>query len=230
MRQVRLLSRPQAPKREHLTGGRPFTYRSRHWGLGLLAPTVVVDVNIEGPDRDPVARAGTTPKSRVIDVAAVLRSQSLEAQRAHGTVGDSGSVALEPARIESMAWLEGCWVATSAQRTTEERWTAPRAGSMLGTSRTTRNDTLLEHEFMTLREAGGRLVYRAEPSGQAAAEFSSTGMTDSTVVFENPEHDFPQLIGYRRGPADSLHAWIEGPGRSGIRRVNFTYRRTACEP
>ncbi len=100
---------------------------------------------------------------------------------------------------------------------------------MLGTSRTTRNGTLLEHEFITLREVDGVLAYQAQPSGQTAAEFRSRTVTDSLVVFENPGHDFPQQIGYRRD-ADSLHAWIEGPGRSGPRRVNFAYSRVACEP
>lgn len=142
-------------------------------------------------------------------------------------LSDSGRSAA-PARIQSLAWLEGCWEASSPRRTVEEKWTAPRAGSMLGTSRTTRGDSLLEHEFITLRELDGVLAYQAQPSGQPAAEFRSTQVTDSLVVFENPRHDFPQLIGYRRGPADSLHAWIEGPGRSGPRRVTFAYRRVAC--
>lgn len=100
---------------------------------------------------------------------------------------------------------------------------------MLGTSRTTRGDSLLEHEFITLRELDGVLAYQARPSGQPAAEFRSTQVTDSSVVFENPRHDFPRLIGYRLGPADSLHAWIEGPGRSGPHRVNFSYRRVSCD-
>jgi hypothetical protein len=46
-------------------------------------------------------------------------------------------------------------------------------------------------------------------------------------VFENPGHEFPQRIGYRRqGP--SLQAWIEGTKDRQARRVEFPYRRAAC--
>jgi hypothetical protein len=44
----------------------------------------------------------------------------------------------------------------------------------------------------------------------------------------NPAHDFPQRIGYLRRGADSLVAWIEGPGTSGVRRVEYPMRRVEC--
>ena len=41
--------------------------------------------------------------------------------------------------VQRLAWLQGCWeTAAAADRTVEEQWTAPRGGSMLGTSRTVR--------------------------------------------------------------------------------------------
>jgi hypothetical protein len=228
------VSRPPASAKHDLrwrAGRRALPHHGQYWGLGLLAPSILIDVHVDASYRDPDASRDVAPASKVIDVAAVLRSQSSPARTAQTvSMDDSAYVANHPALIERVAWLEGCWEASSPQRTTEERWTAPRAGSMLGTSRTTRNETLLEHEFITLREVDGALAYQARPSGQPAAEFRSTRITDSAVVFENPQHDFPQLIGYRRGAADSLHAWIEGSGRSGPRRVNFAYRRVTCEP
>ncbi len=50
--------------------------------------------------------------------------------------------------------------------------------------------------------------------------------TDTEVVFENKEHDFPQVIGYRLNPDGSLLAWIEGPRSDGTtRRVEYAYQR-----
>lgn len=232
LRQVRLVTRPQeSAKREHPSrGGRHRSPFSGHHGiLGLFGPTILVGVHVDASGEQRDQRRDAPPQSKVIDVASVVRSFDDQPPMDRGAARDSASTSAGSTRIESVAWLQGCWESTSPQRTVEERWTAPRAGSMLGTSRTTRNGTLLEHEFITLREVDGALAYQAQPSGQPAAEFHSTTITDSTVVFENPHHDFPQLIGYRRG-ADSLQAWIEGPGRSGPRRVNFAYRRIACEP
>lgn len=231
LRQVRLVTRPrESAKREHHRRGQAGSPFRRQYGvLGLFRPTILVGVQADASGEQPDQRRDLPPESKVIDVASVVRSFETQPAIERKESGDSAWAPVGPARIESVAWLQGCWESASQQRTVEERWTAPRAGTMLGTTRTTRNGTLLEHEFITLREIDGGLDYQAQPPGQPAAAFRSTVITDSSVVFENPGHDFPQLIGYRRG-TDSLHAWIEGPGRSGTRRVNFAYRRVACEP
>ena len=48
------------------------------------------------------------------------------------------------------------------------------------------------------------------------------------VVFENPQHDFPQKVGYQRTNPDTLLAWIEGSEKGQVRRIEFPYRRLAC--
>ena len=142
--------------------------------------------------------------------------------------GAAGFAAQPPATgIERIAWLQGCWEVASAGRTVEEQWMAPRGGSMVGVGRTVRNGALVEYELVVIRERGEHLVYIAHPSGQPSAEFRSTEVSDSGVVFENPEHDFPQRIGYRRQGA-ALDAWIEGMQNGQNRRIAFPYKRAAC--
>lgn len=77
-------------------------------------------------------------------------------------------------------------------------------------------------------ERSGSLVYAANPSGQEPAEFVSTTLTDSMVVFENLGHDFPQRVIYRRAGSDSLNASVEGTARGKQRTVSFPYARTPC--
>ena len=139
-----------------------------------------------------------------------------------------GVLAAKHAGVERLAWLQGCWESVTPRRVIEEYWTAPRGGSMLGTGRTLRGDSLVEYELVLLREREGRLVYEAHPSGQPSAVFTAREVTDSSVLFENPAHDYPQSVGYRRLGGDSLLAWIDGTVGGNSRRVDFPYARARC--
>jgi hypothetical protein len=140
----------------------------------------------------------------------------------------NGAVVAQPAGIQRVAWLQGCWEAVSPERTVEEQWMAPRGKSMVGVGRTVRGDTLVEYELVLIREQGDRLAYEAHPSGQPAAVFLSRAVSDSNVLFENLEHDFPQRVGYTRSGSDALLAWIEGTQQGQLRRIEFPYRRAVC--
>ena len=65
-------------------------------------------------------------------------------------------------------------------------------------------------------------------TGPRRARFRTTTTTGNEITFANPEHDFPQLIVYRRVGADSLIARIEGD-RAGRRQpVTFPYKKVPC--
>ena len=129
--------------------------------------------------------------------------------------------------IQRVAWLQGCWELSAPERTVEEQWMAPRAGSMMGMSRTVRGGKLVAYEMVLIREEGPALAYEAHPSGQPVATFLSTTVSASQAVFENPSHDFPQQIGYQLNE-DALLAWIAGSQNGKSRRVEFPYKRVSC--
>ena len=130
--------------------------------------------------------------------------------------------------VAQVGWIAGCWERSAGTRLIEEQWMRPRAGLMLGVSRTVVGDSLREYEQVALFERGGHLVYAATPVRQAPAEFESTAVSDSAVTFENPGHDFPQRIIYRRRGADSLLARVEGMRGGRLRGSDFPYRRVPC--
>lgn len=131
-------------------------------------------------------------------------------------------------RLDALRWLAGCWELRSPRRTTLEMWMPPAGDLMLGASRTVAGGVVREFEQLRLEARGDTLVYTAQPSRQAQAEFRGAAGSDSGFTVENLQHDFPQRILYRRRGADSLVARIEGPGPGGTRGVDYAMRRTSC--
>jgi len=133
-----------------------------------------------------------------------------------------------PADVSALTWLAGCWSQSRASGVVEEHWMAPSGGSMLGMSRTVADGKTVEYEFLRVAEVNGRLSYIAKPSGQPEAVFPLKSMEPAGVVFENPAHDFPQRVIYRRQSDGSITARIEGTMNGQARGRDFPYRR--CMP
>ena len=130
---------------------------------------------------------------------------------------------------EPLSWLAGCWHLERGSTVIDEQWLSPLGGMMLGAGRTVKNGAVLEYEFTIIRITPAGATYEARPSGQGTAIFTSNAPpAGNEVVFENPAHDFPQRVGYRRVGGDSVVAWIEGNTGSGLKKIEFPYARAAC--
>jgi hypothetical protein len=130
--------------------------------------------------------------------------------------------------VRTAGWLAGCWELRTGARVTTEMWMAPAGGLMLGASRTVVRDTAREHESLRLSMREGKLTYTAIPSRQAETHFAAIHVSDTALVFENLQHDFPQRIIYRKRGADSVVARIEGPRNGQTRGIDFPMRRVGC--
>ncbi len=134
-----------------------------------------------------------------------------------------------PASTADLAWLSGCWDLTRNGRHVIEQWSAPEGGTLIGMSRTVADGVTKEFEFVMIREgSGGQLEYVAKPSGQPEATFTAIRASGSEVVFENPQHDFPTRIIYRRNADGSLLAAIEGTRNGQTKRVEYPYVPATC--
>jgi len=113
--------------------------------------------------------------------------------------------------IADLAWMAGHWSSTTEGVEGEEAWLAPKAGIMLGLHRdvATKKDRLLSFEYLRIEQRKSAIVYVASPSGGSSTEFTLIESDASSATFENPEHDFPKRILYRRAK-DTLHARVEG--------------------
>jgi hypothetical protein len=102
-----------------------------------------------------------------------------------------------------MAWLSGHWRATDgAGRVHEERWSPPTGGIMIGVARSHHEDRNLSSEILRIEVRRTGITYTAHPEMQMpGTAFRLEDMARARageLRFENPEHDFPTRITYRR--------------------------------
>jgi Domain of unknown function (DUF6265) len=134
-----------------------------------------------------------------------------------------------PPTLADLAFMAGCWRGPSGEGTTiEEYYTVPSDNLILGVSRYTKGARVTSYEFSTIAREGSEIVLTPRPSGQEPVAFRLTRLDSTGAVWENPAHDFPTLISYRRGPGDSLVARIEGPGRDGKRSMEWRMGPATC--
>jgi hypothetical protein len=128
--------------------------------------------------------------------------------------------------ISNLSWISGAWTMSGKNGSLiEEYWTTPRAGMMLGMSRTVKGEKTIEFEFLRIEQRGDTLVYIAQPQGRPPTEFTASSMGNDEIVFSNLAHDFPKRIRYRRDGGDGLVARVED--ETGKKGMDFPYRRAA---
>jgi hypothetical protein len=132
-----------------------------------------------------------------------------------------------PPTLKDVAWIAGCWNSTRNGRHVAEHWMPPEGGTMMGVSRTTMGEKTTEWEFLIIRRGTQGLDYVAKPSRQPEATFTASRASANEVIFENPAHDFPKRIIYKRD-GDTLTAAIEGTMNGQNRRIEFPYKKAAC--
>ena len=129
--------------------------------------------------------------------------------------------------LSRLDWLAGCWLGAGG---VEEHWMKPAGGTMLGMSRTVRQEKTAAFEFLRIhRDVNGDIHFVARPSGQPEASFKLLKMSEREVIFENPAHDFPQRIIYPLAPDGSLFARIEGVRNGKEAGVDFPMKRAQCQ-
>lgn len=140
--------------------------------------------------------------------------------------GDSMEAVTRPA--DELAWLAGCWEHEEAGFRREEQWMRPDGGTLVGMSRSVAGGRTVEYEYLRIEERDGQLAYVAVPSGQAETAFTLEEITDRSVSFAAPDHDFPQRIVYERMSPRSILAWVEGEIDGVSRVVEFPMVAARC--
>jgi hypothetical protein len=131
----------------------------------------------------------------------------------------------DPGGILDLSWMTGDWqTAAGGRAQIEEHWTAPGGASMMGMSRTVARDKTVEFEYLRIEQRAEGVFYVAHPKARCpGTDFKLTKSSANEAVFENPQHDFPKRIIYRKTGDNTLTATIDGG--EGTKAMSFVFKR-----
>jgi len=121
----------------------------------------------------------------------------------------------DPNRLD---WLTGCWQGDDG--VTREIWSASEDGYYFGYSVVLKDGHALFFEQMRIDPAP-MPVFNAYPRGDGPFPFTATALTETSITFANPAHDFPQKIKYWRD-GQRLNATISKTDDSSPGHFAFT--------
>jgi hypothetical protein len=117
-------------------------------------------------------------------------------------------------KLEKMNWLVGQWENTTAEGHLTETWNKVNDSTFTGQTYfiINKKDTV-HNESIVLTQVGDDLIYRPTVKGQnndEAVDYKLTSDAENSFSFENPKHDYPQKIVYKKVNDMSLVATISG--------------------
>lgn len=119
-------------------------------------------------------------------------------------------------KLRQMEWLLGSWTRTNAKpgRTASEEWAKVNETAWMGRGINMRGlDTTFVEKLKIVIE-NDKLFYVADvPENKKLVYFEMTSVTADGFVCENPQHDFPKKIAYKRN-GNKVTATISGGDKS----------------
>lgn len=132
--------------------------------------------------------------------------------------------------LAALGFMAGCWRGDAGvDRSIEEQWTAANSNVMLAMTRyLDDNDGRTRGwEFSRIVVDSAGIVLIPAPMGTAQGRFRMTSSQPGVATFEDPSHDYPRRITYRRQDARTLVARLDG-GEGSQRDMVFRMESVAC--
>lgn len=123
--------------------------------------------------------------------------------------------------------LTGTWQHSNGR--SFERWTNESVGHYRAVVFSVKGSDTSWNEQADIYNEQGKWVFENTVQGQndgRSIKFIESGISDTHVQFSNPAHDFPTDVNYRLVDANTLEAFIIGPGDNGKKdTIRFHYKR-----
>ena len=136
--------------------------------------------------------------------------------------------------LNALSFMSGCWRGSfgggqAGPGTIEEYYSTPTSNMIIGVTRFVRGGRTVDFEFTRITSGDSGVVLMPQPRGRPPTPFRMTSNDSISAVWDNPQHDFPQKISYRRISNDSIVAAIEGPGDGGrTQRMEWRMGKARC--
>ncbi len=131
-------------------------------------------------------------------------------------------------QIENASWLIGEWQNITEKVYVSEIWIKKNDSTYIGKGYSVAGKDTVSEESILLEQKGTQLFYTSTVKNQnnnQSIKFTLTSSANNQLVFENPEHDFPQKISYTLITNDSLLAEVSGMMNSKQRSEKFPMTR-----
>ncbi len=129
-------------------------------------------------------------------------------------------------KTEQLKWMVGVWKTKSSKNPVIEQWQITNDSTLTGRSWLLRNGTdTIPQETIELAYRNGNWFYIPTVKNQNNAQpvsFKLIYQKGTEFISENPAHDFPQRIAYRR-MQNQLFASIEGKKNANYGKQNFDF-------
>jgi hypothetical protein len=169
-------------------------------------------------------------RSTTVAVCLLLLASGISAQErmTENTLKLGKGQASPPATLADMAWLAGHWTGDGLGGRSEEIWSPPDAGAMMGMYRHVKDGKPVFYELLTLVEERGSLVLRLkhfnpdlsgwEEKGDSVS-FAFVGKRDGVLHFEG--------MAWKRNGEDEVTVYlaIQNKKDGSVREAEFRYTR-----
>ena len=131
-------------------------------------------------------------------------------------------------QFQKTEWLIGNWQKQTEKGVLTESWQKLDDSTLVGQSYFIDGVDTLSSESIRIEQRNRKLFYIPTVKGQnngMVVNFNLTSVNDSSLIFENPEHDFPQKITYNKMKNDSLMAEISAILNGNLKSQKFLMGR-----
>jgi hypothetical protein len=132
--------------------------------------------------------------------------------------------------VSDLGWLAGSWIGGSSESTIyESHYSTPNGGVIVSASKETRNGRTVSTDLEMIHQKDGRIIFQPFPNGVKSPSSFPLVTFDALArraVFENREHDFPQVFIFEQPALDALKITLQGPGKEGTTKsIVYEFRR-----